>query len=767
MNSLNHNAFSQTADAPLQSTKATQADAVAGLSNLNWMTPLRTFQSIAAWIAANLSWSTLTGKPSTFAPSAHSHPTSEVTGLDTALAGKAAASHTHTASQITDFAAAVSAAAPPTTNASLLTSGTLPDARLSAGVATSLGKADSALQAAALTPYRTSAAQDTIDAGKQPAGSYATLVGGLVPSSQLPSYVDDVLEYATLAAFPATGETGKIYVATGTGKIYRWSGSAYVEIVAAPGSTDAVTEGSTNLYFTAARAVSALASTLASYATTTALNSAISGLASVYTTTAAVASQITAYGYQTASQVSSAISSALTSYATTASVSTALAAKLNLSESSYIIAKPGDDLAAKYTAAKALTPNGAAKSATNRAHLIIFPGNYTLTAELAIDAEFVDVIGLGAQTRTPAVLIAGNTLNVSANDVRVSGLSVGAQSFKITGDKPLQVFENCAGGASSFGGGALISTASGTFTDCSGGVDSFGSVGVASGLFANCRLTTGSFPTIYIPGKMRSCLDADYNVFDADGIYDPDASSFFTTASVTDNTAKLQLQAFVLGVKQLGLWSSMVCWPLRSTQNAGTGSTAYSLGGLGTYNGTLINGPTWGADGVTFASASSQQINVSLESPSPITDKSIIAIFNPTTADQWTGIAGFMPTTAYTDVSIARNSTGKFGLALAGGGGNGAVATQTAPTATSTYLHGYHSGRNVTVVKNGTSTTTGTFAVDPRAATSFRIGTVETGFAFNGLVSFAAMISGSSAGTQSAAIYALYKSTLGQGLGLP
>jgi hypothetical protein len=198
------------------------------------------------------------------------------------------------------------------------------------------------------------------------------------------------------------------------------------------------------------------------------------------------------------------------------------------------------------------------------------------------------------------VLIAGNTLNVSANDVRVSGLSVGAQSFKITGDKPLQVFENCVGGASSFGGGALISTASGTFTDCSGGVDSFGGVGVASGIFANCRLTTGSFPTIYIPGKMRSCLDADYNVFDADGIYDPDASSFFTTASVTDNTAKLQLHAFVLGVKQLGLWNDMVCWPLRSSQNAGTGSTAYSLGGLGTYNGTLINGPTWGADGVSF-----------------------------------------------------------------------------------------------------------------------------------------------------------------------
>lgn len=46
----------------------------------------------------------------------------------------------------------------------------------------------------------------------------------------LPSYVDDVVEYANLAAFPPTGETGKIYVALDTNKIYRWSGSTYIEI---------------------------------------------------------------------------------------------------------------------------------------------------------------------------------------------------------------------------------------------------------------------------------------------------------------------------------------------------------------------------------------------------------------------------------------------------------------------------------------------------------------------------------------------------------
>ena len=58
---------------------------------------------------------------------------------------------------------------------------------------------------------------------KAAANGVATLdANGLVPSSQLPSYVDDVLGYANLAAFPETGETGKIYVDRATGKIYRW-----------------------------------------------------------------------------------------------------------------------------------------------------------------------------------------------------------------------------------------------------------------------------------------------------------------------------------------------------------------------------------------------------------------------------------------------------------------------------------------------------------------------------------------------------------------
>lgn len=55
---------------------------------------------------------------------------------------------------------------------------------------------------------------------------------GKVPTSQLPSYVDDVVEYENEDSFPEEGEAGKIYVDTTTNKTYRWSGSQYVEISA-------------------------------------------------------------------------------------------------------------------------------------------------------------------------------------------------------------------------------------------------------------------------------------------------------------------------------------------------------------------------------------------------------------------------------------------------------------------------------------------------------------------------------------------------------
>lgn len=155
------------------------------------------------------SWNDLTDKPTSFTPSLHA--STHASGGSDAVSIVAA--------QVSDFSSAVVAAAPPTTNASLLTSGTLADARLS--------------------------------------GNVPLLVSGLIPSSYLPSYVDDVLEFSQLSAFPNPGETGKIYVALNTNLIYRWSGSVYIQVDPQPGTTDSLVEGTTNLYFTSARASAA------------------------------------------------------------------------------------------------------------------------------------------------------------------------------------------------------------------------------------------------------------------------------------------------------------------------------------------------------------------------------------------------------------------------------------------------------------------------------------------------------------------------------
>lgn len=107
--------------------------------------------------------------------------------------------------------------------------------------------------------------------------------------------------------------------------------------------------------------------------------------------------------------------------------------------------------------------------------------------------------------------------------------------------------------------------------------------------FANTALTeaqSASFNNLY-----RSTIISEL---------DRDAIAFCNKAGITNSSYVSAIESFVKGIKNLGLWNSMVCWPLRSTQNAGTGTTVYSLGGLGTFNGTLVNGPTWGVDGIDF-----------------------------------------------------------------------------------------------------------------------------------------------------------------------
>lgn len=95
------------------------------------------------------------------------------------------------------------------------------------------GKIDSALSDSSTNAVQNkaiSAELSNIKSGSSITSIDASKIKGTISSSNLPSYVDDVVEYSTVKNFPTTGETGKIYVDTSTNLTYRYSGTSYVEI---------------------------------------------------------------------------------------------------------------------------------------------------------------------------------------------------------------------------------------------------------------------------------------------------------------------------------------------------------------------------------------------------------------------------------------------------------------------------------------------------------------------------------------------------------
>jgi hypothetical protein len=236
---------------------------------------------------------------------------------------------------------------------------------------------------------------------------------------------------------------------------------------------------------------------------------------------------------------------------------------------------------------------------------------------------------------------------------------------------------------------------------------------------------------------------------------DPDAVAFAAASGATDIDA---ISDFAKGVKRLGLWNNMVCWPLRSTQNAGTGTTAYSLGGLGTFNGTLVNGPTWGADGVVFVSGSSQAITLPavslvgdyMQASAQAAPSGNLRVTNfvdvgPTGIGLWAGFGN----NYYWD---GRPSGGGSTVRLIGGTVGTAMQFNLG-TATTAGMQFFVNGSSI--LSNATST-----ALSSSVKSSFRI---NDNFG-NGTIAFVLM---AQSVTGASSLHNLYKATLGTGLGLP
>lgn len=144
--------------------------------------------------ASSVTWGNVSGKPSAFTPASHTHDDRYYTEseINTKLNAKANSSHTHTKSQITDF---------PTS-----------------------------MPASDVYSWAKQSNKPSYTISEVSGNLPASRISGTIAAANLPSYVDDVLEYDSFSKFPTTGESGKIYTALDTNKIYRWSGSAYVVI---------------------------------------------------------------------------------------------------------------------------------------------------------------------------------------------------------------------------------------------------------------------------------------------------------------------------------------------------------------------------------------------------------------------------------------------------------------------------------------------------------------------------------------------------------
>jgi hypothetical protein len=242
-----------------------------------------------------------------------------------------------------------------------------------------------------------------------------------------------------------------------------------------------------------------------------------------------------------------------------------------------------------------------------------------------------------------------------------------------------------------------------------------------------------------------------------------DVQGYLNVCNISAATPRQQIRDFAKGVNDLGLWNSMVCWPLRSSQNYGSGDTVFSLGGLGTFNGTRVNGPTWGADGLTV-DATNERVTTAFNFATAI--PSILSVFSPASA----------AATDWRYMSNDEANTGN-GIGFDGGTANlfralGAAFSPDAGTrnANTRTIFGLGYGTsNTFLFQDGTRTTRTNATYLASANTLCPVGNSNFGGASGeGVFSFSVAFDGVALTSATlSSFYTLYKDTLGTGLGLP
>ena len=253
---------------------------------------------------------------------------------------------------------------------------------------------------------------------------------------------------------------------------------------------------------------------------------------------------------------------------------------------------------------------------------------------------------------------------------------------------------------------------------------------------------------------------------------EPETAVYVARSGATDVAA---IDAFVKGVKELGLWNNMVCWPLRSSQNKGSGNIVYSLGGLGTFNGTRVNNPAWTADGLT-ADNDTKHVRHNAGRDFGTSDFTFGACFKQQSFGTGGFVLGLYPQNATLPAydmgvgggglldAVIRNNTTVGGNSRVTAGQMVAdtfafaAATRSDNTLVS-YLNGSSAGTSSTLA-SGVSfgrTDIQSVILGREAGSAIARNLVTQAFAF--------LVKGQA--VNPSALYAVYKSTLGTGLGLP
>jgi len=255
--------------------------------------------------------------------------------------------------------------------------------------------------------------------------------------------------------------------------------------------------------------------------------------------------------------------------------------------------------------------------------------------------------------------------------------------------------------------------------------------------------------------------------------FDPDASAYIVAAGVTDATAKTQINAFVKGTKELGLWSSMVSWLLRSTQNAGTGTTVYSLGGYGTYDGTMNGKLSWGTNGIIYPNDSTYKFITTgfTMAFDAVNSNFAVGALTATSSSfrRYIGTSGAVASPL--DAEVTANTTTLINInSFSGSVFSGVVFSGSPNLSTFNWLGAsanYTSNTYNAQLNSAFGTVTRLSSATGK--TAMHIGGGETvSDTFTGTMSFASYFPTTDVSeANKLLLYNLYKTTLGDGLGLP